>query len=238
MAVSIGEFANALRVDNPDEPAIRDNLSHALMAAREIIAKHGGAALPVAVSDQAIIRLGAYWYDQPTTARGQTYANALVNSGAGSLIAPWVVRRLAGATGAALDGLDSLGGLLLEDATPVEVYAIASGWTNQANNDPLVFPPNSAFTTFGAGLEIPLPPASESGRLLLWLEDRTPGNPAPLESAGFTHSSGLVGLTFDPASPLPYSLDAKHGHLWRSNAVLTTLSALFPDSVIRVTLTE
>ncbi len=226
MAVSIAELADALRVDNPDEPSVLDNLTHWLMAARELIAHHAGPDTPVSISDAGIIRLAAYYYDQPSTARGQTYANAYANSGAASLLAPWVVRRLASEAPA-----------VAEAETPVEVtYAIASGWTNQANNDAPINPANSDFTTFGTGLEIPLPPATETGRLLLWLEDRTPGNPAPLESAGFTHSSGLVGMTFDPDSPLAYSLDAKHGHVWRSNVVLVALKPAFPDSVIRVTL--
>ena len=96
MAVSIKQLADALRVDNPEDEAVLENLTHWLRAAREIVNVRSTTA-PIAIADACTIRLASYLYDQPLTSRGQTYGDALVNSGAGSLLAPWIVRRLAGA---------------------------------------------------------------------------------------------------------------------------------------------
>ena len=58
MAVSIAQLAAALRVDNPEEADVLDNLTHWLQAAREIVGKTT-ADCPVAVADGAIIRLAS-----------------------------------------------------------------------------------------------------------------------------------------------------------------------------------
>ena len=104
MAVSIKQLADALRVDNPDDVEVNDVLTHWLQAAREVITSRAPLAplAPVAVSDAAIIRLAGFWYDQPTTARGSGYANAMTNSGALAMLGQWVVRRTAGAAEDAL----------------------------------------------------------------------------------------------------------------------------------------
>ena len=201
MAVSIRNLADALRVDDPDDPTILDALTSWLMAARELVGKVSTVDLPVAISDAAILRLASYWYDQPTSSRGQTYANALTNSGAGSLLAAWTVRRLV----AAADELP-----VQEEDLTVTVYGIAAGWilTNPPTN-----PLESAFVTSGEGLRVAFPePAPAGGYLAVWVEDRTPGNPAASGMA-ITHSSGLVPTGLYAGSPYPYSLTGRQGHL-------------------------
>ena len=92
MAVSIEQLANAIRVDNPDDAAVADALAHWLRAAREVVYFKAPDA-PIAASDAGILRLAGYLYDQPSASRSSGFANALTNSGALSLIGPWVVRR-------------------------------------------------------------------------------------------------------------------------------------------------
>ena len=94
MAITIGQLAAALRLtacEEPQEPqlSILTRLHGVGVAFVELL----GSSAPTAIQDEAIIRLSAYIYDQPL-GRGQTYANAWVNSGAGSLVARWTTRRL------------------------------------------------------------------------------------------------------------------------------------------------
>ena len=50
-------------------------------------------AAPVAIKNEACVRLCAYLYDTPQAWRGNVYADALRNSGAASMLAPYRVRR-------------------------------------------------------------------------------------------------------------------------------------------------
>ena len=52
-----------------------------------------GAACPEPITDEAAIRVAAYLYDQPAASRTQSFANALRNSGAVSLLAPHRIQR-------------------------------------------------------------------------------------------------------------------------------------------------
>ena len=49
---------------------------------------------PLAVKQESIIRLAAYLYDSPDVRSGDRYAAAWRNSGAASLVSPWVERRV------------------------------------------------------------------------------------------------------------------------------------------------
>ena len=233
MAVSLEELANALRVDNPQEPAISDALAHWLRAARELVYLRAPTA-PIAIADAAIIKAAGYWYDQETVSRRASFANAMTNSGALHLLGPWIVRRAAGA--AALDAL--IGGPSLTPA--VATFGIASGWLPgqivAGIPTPVTTPMESAFTEHGTGLEIPLPISNESGYLLTWLEDRTaPGNPVTiLEAVLILPNSPNMQLTFQANAPVPYDLNGKQGHLWVSGSVLVSLSQLFGAATIRI----
>ena len=79
-----------------------------------------------------------------------------------------------------------------------------------------------------------MPQASANGRLLLWLEDRIPGDSVTIARASFAS----VQMTFDVGSPYPYSLAALHGHIWISELVLVPLITFYPNATIRVVLSE
>ena len=98
MAVTVTQLAAALRlgdgVNAPEEPqlGILTRLSGVALATVELFAPDA----PEAIKDEAVIRYAGYLYDVPSAASGDRYAAAWVNSGAGSLVAGWVVRRIGG----------------------------------------------------------------------------------------------------------------------------------------------
>ena len=95
MVVAVAQLAAYLGIEARDSDQTVELLT--LLAASMAIIEADAPGAPVAVKDLAILRHAAYQHDQPYAARGQSFANALVNSGAGSLLSRWVVRRLAGA---------------------------------------------------------------------------------------------------------------------------------------------
>ena len=233
MAVSIAQLAAALRVDNPNEPSVLGNLTHWLQAAREVVNQRAPNC-PTTIADAATIKLAGYWFDQPIAARASGFASALTNSGALGMMGPWVVRRTAG---------DDAAGPIAPTPTPtpvVDTYGIASGWLLAGVNDAPTNPLNAAFTETSTGLMVPLPVASGTGYLLLWLEDReAPGNPVTIRDAVITRTNGnTIQMTFQTASPYAYSLDAKVGHIWVSGSVLVALSTILTDAVIEIGLQE
>ena len=88
MAVTLtaAELAAALRIgDSAEETAEAMRL---LKYVREAIPRHAPNA-PDAVQDVSAVRLAGHLYDSPAAARGTAYANALRNSGAATILAPW-----------------------------------------------------------------------------------------------------------------------------------------------------
>ena len=86
----------ALRMgDSTEENAEATRL---LAFATEAVTKHAPNA-PDVVQNEAVIRVAGYSFDQPFASRGNAYANALRNSGAASMLLPYVVHR-AGSTDA------------------------------------------------------------------------------------------------------------------------------------------
>ena len=76
----------ALRLGNTaEERAIAERL---LGAAQEVVNREAPSA-PDVLKDEAVIRLAAYWYDQPNAGRGTAYAGAFRNSGAKSILLPY-----------------------------------------------------------------------------------------------------------------------------------------------------
>ena len=97
MAVTLdaAALAAALRLgDAPEETAEATRL---LTYATEAATKHVPTAADAA-HNEAVIRLAGYLFDQPFAGRGAAYANALRNSGAAAILAPWRTHR-AGTTG-------------------------------------------------------------------------------------------------------------------------------------------
>ena len=83
---------------------------------------------PVAVRDEAVIRYASYLYDTPSGTSGDRYAASWRNSGAGALVAGWVIRGVADS-----EAVTSLGGVsvsrinqLIEAAIEVHTAVIAA----------------------------------------------------------------------------------------------------------------
>ena len=96
MAVNVTQLAAALRLGDgvtaPVEPllSVLTRLLGVADATVELLASDA----PTAVKDEATVRFTAYLYDTPSAPSGDRYAAAWRNSGAGSLVAAWVVRRV------------------------------------------------------------------------------------------------------------------------------------------------
>ena len=99
MAVTLTatELAAALRLLGTDEETAQATRLLAYASLR--VEKHAPAA-PDVVMNEAVIRLAGYLFDQPFAPAGARYANALRNSGAGSMLLPYRVHR-AGSAGEA-----------------------------------------------------------------------------------------------------------------------------------------
>ena len=93
MAVTAAQLAAYLGIGEPDTDQTAE-LEMILGAAGAIVEKDAPDA-PDDVKDLATMRFGAYVHDQPFAARGQAFSNAMVNSGAASILGRWVIRRLA-----------------------------------------------------------------------------------------------------------------------------------------------
>ena len=98
MAITVPQLAAYLGIESrdADQTAELQLLCDAATAMVEVDAP----TAPDAIKELAIQRIAAYQHDQPFAARGQSFANAMVNSGAGSILSRWIVRRLADPSGA------------------------------------------------------------------------------------------------------------------------------------------
>lgn len=96
MAVTVGWLAAALRSTDgsaPVEPQL-SSLNRLSGVAEASIGKLIRDTLS-AIQDECRVRFAAYLYDVPVAGRGDFYANAWRNSGAGALATRWVNRRAA-----------------------------------------------------------------------------------------------------------------------------------------------
>ena len=92
MALSPTQLAAYLGIASPDTDQTAE-LQRLLDAANSTVQDEAPDA-PASIKDLAIQRFAAYQHDQPFAARGQSFANAFVNSGAGSVLSRWRIRRL------------------------------------------------------------------------------------------------------------------------------------------------
>ena len=90
MALTNASLAEAIRADTATAARLR-------LVVVAAVLKYAPEA-PEAIRDEAGTRLAGYLLDAPPAAPGDGYANALRNSGAEALLAPWRIRR-AGAIG-------------------------------------------------------------------------------------------------------------------------------------------
>ena len=96
MAVTIAatELSASIRLGGSGEETAQ--ATRLLAYATEAISRHLGTAYedaPEAVVNEVVIRVAGYLYDQPTAAGGASFANALRNSGAASMLLPYRVHR-------------------------------------------------------------------------------------------------------------------------------------------------
>ena len=92
MALTVAQLASYLGIESPDTDQTAE-LQILLDAGMATIEDEAPGA-PTAIKDLATQRFAAYQHDQPFAARGQAFANAFLNSGAGSVLSRWRVRRL------------------------------------------------------------------------------------------------------------------------------------------------
>lgn len=97
MAITVGDVAVALRLsgDGSDVPLPQQAILARLLGVAEAYVDLLAPNAPEAIVDEAQIRLVSYLYDMPSAGRRDSYANAFVNSGAGSLLLHWTPRRVA-----------------------------------------------------------------------------------------------------------------------------------------------
>ena len=99
LTLTTAALAAAVRVgDSAEETA---EVTRLLTYATTEISRYLGSAYdttPAPVVNEAAIRLCSYLFDQPTTSRGDSYANALRNSGAGRMLLPYRIHRAGMAT--------------------------------------------------------------------------------------------------------------------------------------------
>lgn len=91
MALTVETLATALRLDTPLETEQGTILTRLMGVGQAIVGLYGSGA-PEGVQDEAVIRIAAYLYDMPEVPTGSRYAMAWRNSGASSLLGPWIVR--------------------------------------------------------------------------------------------------------------------------------------------------
>lgn len=92
MALTVDDLAAFLGIESRDADQTAE-LQLLLDAANSTVEDEAPGA-PGSIKDLAIQRFAAYQHDQPFAARGQHFANAFVNSGAGSVLSRWRIRRL------------------------------------------------------------------------------------------------------------------------------------------------
>ena len=92
MAVTLtqAQLSAALRMGSTTEE--NAEATRLLAYATEAVTKHAPEATDVA-HNEAAIRLAGYLFDQPSAGRGMAFANALRNSGAGTILLPYRIVR-------------------------------------------------------------------------------------------------------------------------------------------------
>ena len=119
VTLDVAGLVAALRLaDSPEELA---EATRILAYAADAVVQHAPNA-PDTAHNEAAVRLSAYLYDMPTAARGDSYANALRNSGAQRMLLPYRVHRAgyAEAVESAQEAVGSVG-------NPVTGLAVVSG---------------------------------------------------------------------------------------------------------------
>ena len=121
MALTVTQLAAALRLSDgtaaPPEPV--NTLLTRLLGVGTAFVDLLADGAPLPIQEEALIRFCGYLYDSPTAARRDGYSNAWRNSGAGALVARWVVRRIVTSDGVTPSGGNPPGGGIDTDAVNV-----------------------------------------------------------------------------------------------------------------------
>ena len=106
MALSVLQLAAAMRQGDGVTELVEPLLSiiTRLQGVGEATVNLLAPDAPAAIKDEAIIRYASYLYDTPSGTSGDRYAASWRNSGAGALVAGWVIRRVADAEAIAQGG--------------------------------------------------------------------------------------------------------------------------------------
>ena len=93
MAVDITalQLAAAIRLGDGTTALIEPEssiMTRLLAVSTELVERYAPDA-PIAVQNEACVRISGYLYDAPPVGREELYANAAANSGARALLAPW-----------------------------------------------------------------------------------------------------------------------------------------------------
>ena len=96
VTITVLELLQALRLGSSDAKTAQ--ATRLLAYATRAVEKHV-AICPDEIHNESVIRLAGYMFDQPFSSRGALFSNAMRNSGAGSIMAPYRIHR-AGSTNA------------------------------------------------------------------------------------------------------------------------------------------
>ena len=138
MAVTVSQLALALRViaaaNETVDPAEGALLLRLLGSAQAVVGVYASSGTPEPVTDQAVILVAAYLWDQPQASRGTSFASAWINSGAAGITEPWRARRAAVLEG---DGASADGGSGTAGIDENAVLALIQDWAEAGNTDPI-----------------------------------------------------------------------------------------------------
>lgn len=94
MAVTINQLAVELRILGAEtdtlEAGLTQILTRLLATIDGIVNDRAKTDTPEWAKDEAKIRLAGYLYDKPNSTPGASYANAFLNSGAQSVLRPYI----------------------------------------------------------------------------------------------------------------------------------------------------
>ena len=137
--ISEGALAAALRIttgETPTEPQL--GIVRRVGGVGEALVALYGATAPLAIRQEAVIRVAGYLYDSPTAPGTDRFAAAWHNSGAASVLGPWIERRAdSGAAAPASTGGGGSGsgdGLSTTQVTAL-VQQLVADWAEAANSD-------------------------------------------------------------------------------------------------------
>ena len=188
VTLDVAGLVAALRLsDSPEELA---EATRILAYAAEAVAQHAPSA-PDTAHNEAAVRLSAFIYDQPTAARGDSYANAMRNSGAQRMLLPYRVHRAGYA-----EAVESAQAAVGSVSNPVTGLAVVAGQLVVTFADGTT---ESLDLPAGMGGGTPPPaPAGPATLYIAWRPDRN------FTEADFTSSEAASGTVDSRLHPPAY----------------------------------